>query len=161
MSNAAVGLVYDTIIAEVINAVRVDFEENGVDDGALEDLKKVRLYRSPSLSSTSRPLPLAAFPPPCLAFSHLRQSNQVYSFDSPSGAASRMIFFCWFGVDFAGQNGTTSVGHPSAASDSGARGGGEQPIWVGDPVLLGLFLSSSPIAANSPNHSRATSDWPI
>jgi hypothetical protein len=43
MSNAAVGLVYDTIIAEVINAVRVDFEENGADDSALEDLKKVRL----------------------------------------------------------------------------------------------------------------------
>ena len=70
MSNAAVGLVYDTIIAEVINAVRVDFEENGVDDGALEDLKKVRFYRSPFLS-TSRPLPLAAFPPPCFAISNL------------------------------------------------------------------------------------------
>ncbi|KAJ4297063.1 transcription factor IIA subunit alpha [Collariella sp. IMI 366227] len=40
MSNPAVGPVYDTIIAEVINAVRVDFEENGVDDGVLEDLKK-------------------------------------------------------------------------------------------------------------------------
>ncbi|KAK4105749.1 transcription factor IIA, alpha/beta subunit [Parathielavia hyrcaniae] len=40
MSNTAVGTVYDTIISEVINAVHVDFEENGVDDGALEDLKK-------------------------------------------------------------------------------------------------------------------------
>jgi hypothetical protein len=49
MSNTAVGQVYDTIIAEVINAVRVDFEENGVDDGALEDLKKVRpLSQSPT-----------------------------------------------------------------------------------------------------------------
>jgi hypothetical protein len=46
MSNAAVGPVYDTIISEVINAVRVDFEENGVDDSALEDLKKVRLPQS-------------------------------------------------------------------------------------------------------------------
>ncbi|KAL2134153.1 hypothetical protein VTI74DRAFT_915 [Chaetomium olivicolor] len=40
MSNTAVGPVYDAIISEVINAVRVDFEENGVDDGVLEDLKK-------------------------------------------------------------------------------------------------------------------------
>ncbi|KAL2015709.1 hypothetical protein VTK56DRAFT_5010 [Thermocarpiscus australiensis] len=40
MSNTAVGPVYDAIIQEVINAVRVDFEENGVDDGVLEDLKK-------------------------------------------------------------------------------------------------------------------------
>ncbi|GAB1310304.1 transcription factor IIA subunit alpha [Madurella fahalii] len=40
MSNASVGAVYDIIIQEVISAVRVDFEENGVDDGVLEDLKK-------------------------------------------------------------------------------------------------------------------------
>jgi len=42
MSNTHVGGVYDHIIQEVINAVRVDFEENGVDDGILEELKKVR-----------------------------------------------------------------------------------------------------------------------
>jgi hypothetical protein len=46
MSNTAVGPVYDTIISEVVNAVRVDFEENGVDETALEDLKKVRLSQS-------------------------------------------------------------------------------------------------------------------
>ncbi|KAK1754990.1 transcription factor IIA, alpha/beta subunit [Echria macrotheca] len=40
MSNATVGAVYDHIINEVINSVRVDFEENGVDDGVLEALKK-------------------------------------------------------------------------------------------------------------------------
>ncbi|KAK4465637.1 transcription initiation factor IIA large subunit [Cladorrhinum samala] len=40
MSNNVVGSVYETIIQEVINSVRVDFEENGVDDGVLEDLKK-------------------------------------------------------------------------------------------------------------------------
>jgi hypothetical protein len=51
MSNAAVGHVYDTIIAEVVNSVRVDFEENGVDEGALEDLKKVRLSLESPLSS--------------------------------------------------------------------------------------------------------------
>jgi hypothetical protein len=46
MSNTAVGPIYDHIISEVINSVRVDFEEGGVDEGALEDLKKVR-HRHP------------------------------------------------------------------------------------------------------------------
>lgn len=56
MSNAAVGPVYDAIIQEVINAVRVDFEENGVDDGVLEDLKKVRcLHFSLVLPAASLP----------------------------------------------------------------------------------------------------------
>lgn len=44
MSNAAVGTVYEHIINEVINSVRVDFEENGVDDSVLEELKKVNLF---------------------------------------------------------------------------------------------------------------------
>jgi hypothetical protein len=56
MSNAAVGSVYDTIISEVINAVRVDFEENGVDDSALEDLKKVRRSQCPSFVLTAAAL---------------------------------------------------------------------------------------------------------
>lgn len=41
MSNNTVGNVYEHIINEVITAVRVDFEENGVDDSVLEELKKV------------------------------------------------------------------------------------------------------------------------
>ncbi len=158
MSNAAVGPVYDTIIAEVINAVRVDFEENGVDDGALEDLKKVRLYRSPSLS-TSQPLSLAAFPPPCPAISYLcHQIKIIPSFRRrarPPGQYSVGLALISL-VKTARQ----VSGFPRAAA-SGSQGerGGEQPIWVGDPALLGLFLSSSPIAASSPNHSRAASDW--
>lgn len=42
MSNTNVGMVYDTIIQEVINSVRVDFEENGIEEGVLDELKKVR-----------------------------------------------------------------------------------------------------------------------
>jgi hypothetical protein len=61
MSNAAVGPVYDTIISEVINAVRVDFEENGVDDSALEDLKKVRLPQSLPLVLTIAALSFLRF----------------------------------------------------------------------------------------------------
>lgn len=41
MSNQAVGSVYQSIIEEVINSSRVDFEESGVDDSVLEDLRKV------------------------------------------------------------------------------------------------------------------------
>ncbi|KAF9875915.1 transcription factor IIA [Colletotrichum karsti] len=40
MSNNAVGNVYDNIITEVINSSRVDFEEGGVDESVLEELKK-------------------------------------------------------------------------------------------------------------------------
>jgi hypothetical protein len=68
MSNAAVGHVYDTIIAEVVNAVRVDFEENGVDEGALEDLKKVRLLQIPLCP---RHCSLGLVLPPSPTISHL------------------------------------------------------------------------------------------
>ncbi|ATY58272.1 transcription factor TFIIA complex subunit [Cordyceps militaris] len=40
MSNQAVGNVYQTIIDEVINSSRVDFEESGVEESALEELRK-------------------------------------------------------------------------------------------------------------------------
>jgi transcription initiation factor TFIIA large subunit len=94
MSNAAVGNVYDAIISEVINAVRVDFEENGVDDGALDDLKKVRLAQSLCLSLSPPPpsaltalLPCTSPPVACL-----RSIGQTTSF-SPLrhwGAADQM-----------------------------------------------------------------------
>jgi transcription initiation factor TFIIA large subunit len=41
MSNQAVGNVYQTIIEEVINSSRVDFEENGVEESVLEELRQV------------------------------------------------------------------------------------------------------------------------
>ena len=41
MSNQAVGNVYQTIIDEVVNSSRVDFEENGVDEAVLEELRQV------------------------------------------------------------------------------------------------------------------------
>ncbi|RDA92920.1 hypothetical protein CP533_3890 [Ophiocordyceps camponoti-saundersi (nom. inval.)] len=40
MSNSAVGGVYQSIIEEVINSSRVDFEESGVDESVLEELRK-------------------------------------------------------------------------------------------------------------------------
>ncbi|SPO02325.1 related to transcription factor TFIIA-L [Cephalotrichum gorgonifer] len=39
MSNAAVGNVYDQIIKEVVETSRVDFEESGIDDSILEELR--------------------------------------------------------------------------------------------------------------------------
>lgn len=45
MSNQAVGNVYQTIIDEVINSSRVDFEESGVEESVLEELRQVsRLF---------------------------------------------------------------------------------------------------------------------
>ncbi len=67
MSNANVGAVYDHIIQEVINAVRVDFEENAVEEGVLEELKKVISFLSP-------PLPLFTFAP----FHIPRHSNSLH-----------------------------------------------------------------------------------
>lgn len=45
MSNQAVGNVYQTIIEEVINSSRVDFEENGVEESVLEELRQVSRSR--------------------------------------------------------------------------------------------------------------------
>lgn len=41
MSNNLVGNIYRQIIDEVIDSSRVDFEEGGVEEGVLEDLRKV------------------------------------------------------------------------------------------------------------------------
>lgn len=41
MSNSQVGNVYQQIINDVIAASRVDFEEGGIDDAVLEQLRKV------------------------------------------------------------------------------------------------------------------------
>ena len=41
MSNTVVGNVYDRIIKEVVETSRVDFEESGIDDAVLEELRTV------------------------------------------------------------------------------------------------------------------------
>jgi len=43
MSNQAVGNVYQTIIEDVVNSSRVDFEENGVEESILEELRLVSM----------------------------------------------------------------------------------------------------------------------
>lgn len=48
MSNNLVGNIYRQIIDEVIDSSRVDFEEGGVEEGVLEDLRKVRCVCFPS-----------------------------------------------------------------------------------------------------------------
>lgn len=44
MSNANVGNIYQQIINEVIEASRVDFEEGGVEESVLDDLRKVCFF---------------------------------------------------------------------------------------------------------------------
>lgn len=53
MSNHIVGEVYQTVIEEVINSSRVDFEENGVEESVLEELRKVSKRLSSFLVSTT------------------------------------------------------------------------------------------------------------
>lgn len=44
MSNQLVGNIYRSIMDEVIDSSRVDFEEGGVEEGVLEDLRKVSFH---------------------------------------------------------------------------------------------------------------------
>lgn len=56
MSNQAVGNVYQTIIDEVINSSRVDFEESGVEESVLEELRQVsRPFHQPFFYRTHGP----------------------------------------------------------------------------------------------------------
>lgn len=41
MSNQAVGPLYQSIIEEVVASSRVDFEENGIEENVLEELRQV------------------------------------------------------------------------------------------------------------------------
>ncbi|KAK0734358.1 transcription factor IIA, alpha/beta subunit [Lasiosphaeria miniovina] len=67
MSNANVGSVYDHIIQEVINAVRVDFEENGVEDGVLDELRKGWQQKLSQLNVAQFPWDPKPEPPPTAA----------------------------------------------------------------------------------------------
>ncbi|KAM7207708.1 Transcription factor IIA, alpha/beta subunit [Naviculisporaceae sp. PSN 640] len=87
MSNAAVGTVYEHIISEVINAVRVDFEENGVDDGVLEELKKGWQHKLSQLN-------VAQFPwdpkpdPPAAPAAAAQQAQAPIQMSAPAATAS-------------------------------------------------------------------------
>jgi hypothetical protein len=67
MSNAQVGNVYQQIIADVIDTSRVDFEEGGVDDNVLEELKQV-CHTSPFPLQTI-PFGIAPLHHQCLSYS--------------------------------------------------------------------------------------------
>lgn len=54
MTNNQVGTVYQQIIQDVIESSRVDFEEGGVDEHVLEELKQVRYLRFLLCLSISR-----------------------------------------------------------------------------------------------------------
>ena len=53
MSNASVGNIYHQIINEVIEASRVDFEDQGVGEEVLEELRKVSSFFPLLFPSTS------------------------------------------------------------------------------------------------------------
>ncbi|KKF96788.1 Transcription initiation factor IIA large subunit [Ceratocystis platani] len=67
MSNTAVGAVYEQIIDDVISSARVDFEESGIDEATLEDLRKGWQEKLTGLSIAEfswDPKPVAEAPPP-------------------------------------------------------------------------------------------------
>lgn len=57
MSNNLVGTIYQQIINEVIEASRVDFEDQGVGEDVLDELRRVRSF--PPFLVSKRPLPPA------------------------------------------------------------------------------------------------------
>ncbi|KAL2756732.1 hypothetical protein ACRALDRAFT_1062416 [Sodiomyces alcalophilus JCM 7366] len=82
MSNHIVGSVYQQVIEDVINASRVDFEEGGVDESVLEELKKGWQQKLSQLEVATfpwdpkldtPPAPAAAPPAPQAAQDHLPQ----------------------------------------------------------------------------------------
>ncbi|KAJ5008126.1 Transcription initiation factor IIA large subunit [Colletotrichum sp. SAR 10_99] len=91
MSNNAVGNVYEQIINEVINSSRVDFEEGGVDENVLEELKKgwqEKLSQlevasfpwdpKPDAAPPAAPAPAPSAPPPQAAqYSQAQLSPQL------------------------------------------------------------------------------------
>lgn len=71
MSNSQVGPVYQQIISDVIESSRVDFEEGGVEEGVLEELKKVWQQKLSQLNVASfpwdpKPEPQALLNPPTI-----------------------------------------------------------------------------------------------
>ncbi|AEO70264.1 0cb395f9-9580-4b99-a663-8f50a5716b7b [Thermothielavioides terrestris] len=84
MSNAAVGPVYDSIITEVINSVRVDFEENGVDEGVLEDLKKRWQAKLSQMKVAQFPWDPKPEPPPASAAGTGTQAATVPQTSAPA-----------------------------------------------------------------------------
>lgn len=57
MSNASVGNIYHQIINEVIEASRVDFEDQGVGEEVLEELRKVCFFLPFSSDTSHNPEP--------------------------------------------------------------------------------------------------------
>ena len=57
MSNNLVGTIYQQIINEVIEASRVDFEDQGVGEDVLDELRRVRSF-PPFLVTQQSPPPL-------------------------------------------------------------------------------------------------------
>ncbi|KAL2271085.1 hypothetical protein VTJ83DRAFT_456 [Remersonia thermophila] len=87
MSNSAVGPIYDSIISEVINSVRVDFEETGVDESALEDLKKLWQSKLSQMNIAQFPWDPKPDPPPAPADANAPAASGAPG-APPSGAAS-------------------------------------------------------------------------
>lgn len=142
MSNANVGAVYEHIIDEVINTVRVDFEEGGVGEDILEELKKVSaLSHFPVIITSLLPQPGARPLPPsdsffffsCFSLSAKWDERGFFTIDA---SFLQQRSKCWCsGVDCRGCV-------SGAGWQFGRRRGGEQQFlggWAGQPLFGSLF----------------------
>lgn len=164
MSNANVGAVYEHIIDEVINTVRVDFEEGGVGEDILEELKKVSalshfpviitsLLRQPGWRSASTPIRFPLSFSSCFSFSSKWDEHGFFITDASflqrrSASAGALVRI---------------VGDASAALAGSLDGGGvESSSFWGDgraSRYLGLFLSSRRVCRRAPSSPSPPSDW--
>ncbi|KAG5983512.1 hypothetical protein E4U55_007978 [Claviceps digitariae] len=96
MSNQAVGTVYQTIIDEVINTSRVDFEESGVEESVLEELRQGWQQKLSQLDVARFPWdPKPEAPPPAptapaqthVAIQPTTQAQFLPNLPLPAGAA--------------------------------------------------------------------------
>ncbi|KAG6311163.1 hypothetical protein E4U22_002897, partial [Claviceps purpurea] len=151
MSNQAVGAVYQIIIDEVINTSRVDFEESGVEEHVLEELRQVSplsIYRLFSLafgdagSNERTARALHEMPNP---MRRLRQACNVIDLFRVADARIRCRKCC---SSLDGIEQAEAEGSSRNAAGSGRRGGEMR----GRQLSIWAFLS---VAFPSPGHLSA------
>lgn len=147
MSNQAVGGVYQTIIEEVINSSRVDFEESGVEEAVLEELRLVStaVIHAPTFACPSLPLALSlsSFPstrPLRIITIHLWSRDCFFPFQIPHEKQKQRS------VSRTQEQHASHDPRGSLRGDAGIWGGEEWRVEFGesggDTALFGALFKS-------------------
>ncbi len=165
MSNIAVGQVYQAIINEVIEQSRTDFDDVGLDDVVLEELRQVNstwppVSGAPAPPISPRPLPAIPTVPlplfPVSAF--VRESSSRKMFYRGTAGAVVMAMAMIFPLCFSDCRRRAGRSRRCLCPQ---KGGGENGgRWrVGDPGLLGLFNLPPRPAGKLLHHPQGRPDW--